>query len=306
MADDKKNTGKAPSVQLYYKDLYGDIQEHPNYIVGAWIKILCKIWHAQDGGQVTKSIKNWCRVLGEDKEKVLLIFDYISKEGIGNVTKRNDKITVVNRRTQRDAKLREQNRLRQEAFREKQKSNADITPSNTTVTPMLPNPSSSTSSSSSKKIYSQTSDELRLAVYLFNFIKQRNPNYKEPNLQKWAADADKMIRLDNRPVDEIKAVITWCQKDEFWQNNILSIIKLRKQYDQLKLKMPSSKPKIIDPEVCFLDRKPGIESRIFNGKKIWVCADCLDNLRKSKCCGRWGGVSLTQIEKWILDGKRKR
>ena len=35
----------------------------------------------------------------------------------------------------------------------------------------------------------------------------------------------------------IEKVIKWCQGDPFWQNNILSTAKLRKQYDQLALKM---------------------------------------------------------------------
>ncbi|KXK29370.1 MAG: hypothetical protein UZ01_02264, partial [Candidatus Brocadia sinica] len=57
-----------------------------------------------------------------------------------------------------------------------------------------------------------------------------------PDLQKWATHIDKMIRLDKRPPEEIEKVVAWCQQDSFWQNNILSTEKLRKQYDQLYLK----------------------------------------------------------------------
>ena len=46
-----------------------------------------------------------------------------------------------------------------------------------------------------------------------------------------------MIRLDKRSPAEIKKVITWCQKDKFWMNNILSTEKLRKQFDTLALQM---------------------------------------------------------------------
>ena len=46
-----------------------------------------------------------------------------------------------------------------------------------------------------------------------------------------------MIRVDNRIPDKIKEVILWCQRDSFWQSNILSTKKLRAQYDQLLINM---------------------------------------------------------------------
>ena len=67
----------------------------------------------------------------------------------------------------------------------------------------------------------------------------RNGNFKKPDIQKWALHIDRMIRIDNRPPCGIMNVICWCQNDDFWQNNILSTLKLRKQYDQLQMKMTS-------------------------------------------------------------------
>ena len=87
-----------------------------------------------------------------------------------------------------------------------------------------------------KKLYSQTSDEVRLSKALFSFIKERHPSHKEPDIQKWALHIDRMIRVDNREVDDIEKLIRWCQEDVFWQNNILSVASLRKQYDALWLK----------------------------------------------------------------------
>jgi len=96
-----------------------------------------------------------------------------------------------------------------------------------------------------KKFFCPNSDEFRLARLLFDLIRQRKPDYKEPNLQKWAATVDRMIRLDHRKVDRIEAVIRWCQADTTpkgtrnfcWANNILSTEKLREQFDQLELRM---------------------------------------------------------------------
>lgn len=93
-----------------------------------------------------------------------------------------------------------------------------------------------------KNIFVETSDEYRLAKYLFELIRENNPTHKEPNLQNWAKDIDKMIRLDKREVDDIEAVIYWCQHDDFWSRNVLSTSKLRIQYDQLKAKMKPKQP----------------------------------------------------------------
>lgn len=91
-----------------------------------------------------------------------------------------------------------------------------------------------------ENIFSENSVEFSLAKLLYDLIKERHPKFKKPNLQKWASFVDKMIRIDKRAPAEIETVIRWCQGDDFWQNNILSTSKLRKQYDQLFLKMPKN------------------------------------------------------------------
>ena len=85
--------------------------------------------------------------------------------------------------------------------------------------------------------FGQNSDEFRLSELLLSLIKKRNPSHKDPDLQSWSKHIDYMIRIDKRQVSEIEKIIKACQQDPFWQNNILSTEKLRKQYDQLKLKM---------------------------------------------------------------------
>ncbi|PIP06363.1 MAG: hypothetical protein COX51_08975 [Syntrophobacteraceae bacterium CG23_combo_of_CG06-09_8_20_14_all_50_8] len=91
------------------------------------------------------------------------------------------------------------------------------------------------------KTFLSDSIEVRLADFLLEKILSRNPGFKKPDLQAWAKDVDLMIRLDNREPEDIREVITWCQNDTFWQSTILSMGKLRKQYDQLKAKMPEVK-----------------------------------------------------------------
>jgi hypothetical protein len=88
-----------------------------------------------------------------------------------------------------------------------------------------------------KPTYLPTSDEVRLSELLLSFILERDPLHKKPDIQKWAGEIHKIIRIDKRDPSDIEAVIRWCQADDFWKDNIFSTDKLRKQYGQLKLKM---------------------------------------------------------------------
>jgi hypothetical protein len=92
-----------------------------------------------------------------------------------------------------------------------------------------------------KQISCQNSDEFRLSELLLNLILERKKDFKKPDLRSWSVSIERMIRLDKRTPERIEAVIRWCQQDDFWQNNILSTEKLRKQFDQLELKYGSNK-----------------------------------------------------------------
>jgi len=90
-------------------------------------------------------------------------------------------------------------------------------------------------------LFVETSNEFQLSKYLFELIRKNNPKAKEPNFQTWSKQFDLMIRVDKREVQEIKNLINWSQNDSFWYKNILSPQKLRKQYDQLIVKMYDDK-----------------------------------------------------------------
>lgn len=83
-----------------------------------------------------------------------------------------------------------------------------------------------------EKIYTKEDKEYLLAEYLSKQIAKRlnKPLKKEKDLQRWAADFNKMVRLDNYDIEEIKQVLMFSQKNDFWQTNILSAAKFRKQY----------------------------------------------------------------------------
>ena len=77
-----------------------------------------------------------------------------------------------------------------------------------------------------------------LVQLLTDLMIQNNPTAKLPkNLSGWMRDADRLLRLDKRPLAEAQAILRFSQSDNFWKSNILSMSKFREKYDQLKLRM---------------------------------------------------------------------
>ena len=67
---------------------------------------------------------------------------------------------------------------------------------------------------------------------------------KPPTIGKtWRRSARLLIDKDHRTVEQIIAAIDWCQDDEFWRANILSMPTLREKYDKLRLAAQREKPK---------------------------------------------------------------
>jgi hypothetical protein len=57
---------------------------------------------------------------------------------------------------------------------------------------------------------------------------------------KWRTEARLLLDRDKRPVDEVMRLIEWCQRDQFWKSNVLSMPTFRKQYDKLRLQAERS------------------------------------------------------------------
>ncbi|MCC2413996.1 hypothetical protein NST14_30430 [Bacillus sp. FSL W8-0519] len=88
-----------------------------------------------------------------------------------------------------------------------------------------------------------STSDMENAKLLFELMLQNNPSAKEPNFDKWANDFRLMREKDNRTDEQIKYLINWTQKDDFWSTNILSPAKLRKQFDALVVKIKKEKAK---------------------------------------------------------------
>ena len=87
-----------------------------------------------------------------------------------------------------------------------------------------------------KKYFDEESFEMIIVDTFIKHLTVLNPNFKEPNRQTWADDIRKMKQIDNRSEQDIINVCRFAVNDSFWQSNILSMSKLRKQFDQLYIK----------------------------------------------------------------------
>ena len=111
------------------------------------------------------------------------------------------------------------------------------TPQNTVSSSL----SSSLSSSKTKKKIrvAPPKEALELAQLLSDKIFENIPNRTPPTehqLLTWAYEADRIHHIDGHPWDEIRKLLLWSQQDDFWKSNILSMSKLRKQWNQLMAK----------------------------------------------------------------------
>jgi len=107
---------------------------------------------------------------------------------------------------------------------------------NTSNTSLVDNPKKS----STKKEKDISKEAKELAQLLRDRIAIHSPGFKEPNLDLWAKDMDKLLRLDKRTPETIRRIILWACADVFWQGNILSPKSLRSKFDQLNLKEKTS------------------------------------------------------------------
>lgn len=82
-------------------------------------------------------------------------------------------------------------------------------------------------------LYSQNSQSYKLSKLLLDCILKNLPGFKKPDLLKWSITMERMLKYDKRDPEEVRKVIIFAQDDEFWRANILSAVKLRKQYDML-------------------------------------------------------------------------
>ncbi len=192
--------GKAPSFQYYPNDWLNDVelQSASAQTIGVWANCLSRMWGAKSKGELTggrKTLARLCMVTEQEftqfiQEAQALRFCDISVTDNGGVT-------VRNRRMFREQKDRENTRIRQERFRDKQKCNGKVT---------VPSSSSSSSSPSSSKKrtkdIAQTDDnhERRFLVFWSKYPKKKSKLAARKAFDKISPEGD----LFNQIIDKIE------------------------------------------------------------------------------------------------------
>lgn len=95
-----------------------------------------------------------------------------------------------------------------------------------------------------KPEYSQT--DYDLAEWMLSLITAEQPDFKKPDLKKWAKTIRLMRERDGRDHRSMAELWKWARNDDFWKGNILSADKFRKQYDQLTAQASRKKPESAD------------------------------------------------------------
>lgn len=98
---------------------------------------------------------------------------------------------------------------------------------------------------------------IELAELMYSLHKEIDPKVKKPNIELWAADIEKINRLDNRSYEDIEKVIRWIKTPgNFWLPNIMSGKKLRIQFARLILEINNVRNR---------QQKPIIKNDIYTG-----------------------------------------
>lgn len=92
------------------------------------------------------------------------------------------------------------------------------------------------------KKFNFNQDHFNFANAMFDKIKLVAPAVKSVNIERWANDIRLLCENDGVNINDAWKVFKWANSDSFWQTNILSAAKFRKQYAQLSAKMPKQQP----------------------------------------------------------------
>lgn len=96
--------------------------------------------------------------------------------------------------------------------------------------------SKSSSKKASPKKWGEPVDH-ELSELMFSRVTEGLTNPRRPNMDAWANEMRLMRTSDKRTEDQIRYLINWVARDEFWSSVIMSPAKLRKKWDQLEKKV---------------------------------------------------------------------
>lgn len=177
-------------------------------------------------------------------------------EKFGMIVTLHDTITIPNWEKHQQVesldRIREKTNNRVRAFRERQKMQLEETDSNLsnvtlheTLQPLhVTQQNKNKIENKNNKFKYICPESIELCELLINYCKRDNPNFFKTTdqIDKWTNAIGAIHNLDGYSWEDIKKVIDFAKNDGFWNSNILSGEKLRKQMEQLYVKAKNSNP----------------------------------------------------------------
>jgi hypothetical protein len=202
---------KLPAFQFYPGDWMKDPQVSMLSAAsrGVWFDLICAMHEAGRLGSLSATTDQFARIARCSTAEFVQALTDFQATGVANVTERNGKVTVVNRRMKREHNEREGNKLRQSRFRSNAKSNAKVTPYSST--------SSSSSNKEIKGIDWIWDDEKKKFlndgkwIYTFCVSKKLKPDQFNTIANDFLTDLE--LKEDYKPIKEIRNHFTnWFNK----------------------------------------------------------------------------------------------
>jgi hypothetical protein len=272
-----------------------DLQSHPLHIEGAWLRVCCLIWRQhRNTGKITKTLHEWAEIWRVPPDQAMQILGEIRSRKIGGVSKRRNNVTFTCWRVERDAKLRERNRLRKADWRASQDSHAEVTREEVGDVPqMSPGSSISTSISSSTSLSNKSKGQ-----FLFWYKKYPRQEGEDAAWRIWSE-----INPDPVTVGAMVEAVEIQKKSEAWRKDGGKWIP--KPENWLRDGRWKDKPSTAGAMGCVVCHKERHKYQV-NGKgeKVSLCKDCFaDILRSSLGLNPWGKLSPSEIERFVEQGK---
>lgn len=108
-------------------------------------------------------------------------------------------------------------------------------------------------------------------------LRRLNPQHREPNWRRWHREIRLMVEKDKRTLHAICELFAWANADPFWQSNILSPGKLRRQWDALVIRRKSVGGAVVGEAAVYrcINNDGRQVKRMVPGTG-WLCAECLE------------------------------
>lgn len=213
-----------PSFQFYPGDFLADlnVQSMTMEERGIYITLLCHCW-IEDGLPLDDEHQ-----MAQLWKRPAVAKCFSEKNG----KLRNPRLDKEKKKQEKYHKL-----LRERGLKGAKQRWLGHTPSNPRALPK--NGSSSSTSLYKKNTFQFDSHHYSLAVFLEESVKQNVPYHKLRGdyLSAWANIFRLMEDQDKVPFDAIDEVLAWCQRDSFWQKNILSAGTFRDKFGRLAAQM---------------------------------------------------------------------